>query len=136
MEAYCGGLLFLAALVKEDLAEKQIAVYRLCLFGILALAFFWWKEGFVCQELVRRLLPGVGLLVIAFITKESIGYGDGLAVMVLGLWTGAIFAVLTLFIGVLAAGIWSVICLLRKRTEPIPFIPFLLLGMEVVLLGV
>ncbi|MBQ8596618.1 MAG: hypothetical protein IJ409_02395 [Lachnospiraceae bacterium] len=136
MAAYCGGLLFLAGLVKEDVEAKMISIKKLCVFGILALLYLLWKEPLVWQELFRRVMPGMFLLFLSWISRESIGYGDGAAVMVLGLWTGVIFTLATVCIGTLAAGFWSLACLIRKKTEPIPFIPFLLLGMEVALVGI
>ena len=136
MMAYCGGLFFLAGLAKEDIEEHMISIKKLLVFGMLALLYFWYKESFIWQELVRRVMPGLFLLFLSWISRESIGYGDGAAVIVLGLWTGVLFTLLTVCIGILAAGVWSMVCLIRKKTGPIPFIPFLLLGMEAALVGI
>lgn len=133
--AYSCSLFFLAVLAKEDIKEKQISVYKLLFFGVPAFLGFLWKKGFLWEELFRSLLPGILMLFLAYMSKESMGYGDGLTVMILGLWTGLRFTLAVLCVAILAAGIWGSICLLRKRTETIPFIPFLLLGMEVVLVG-
>lgn len=136
MAAYCGGLLFLVGLVKEDVEEQTISIKKLVVFGVLALLYLLWQEPLVWQEFCRRVLPGMFLLFLSWASKESIGYGDGVAVIVLGLWTGVIFTLAAVCIGTLAAGFWSVICLIRKKTGPLPFIPFLLFGMEVALVRI
>lgn len=133
--AYSCGLLFLAVLAGEDIKAKQISVYKLLLFGVSAFLFFLWKNGFHWEELFRSLLPGIFLLFLSYVSKENMGYGDGLTVMILGLWTGLRFTLAVFCAAILAAGIWGSICLLKKKTGTIPFIPFLLLGMEVVLIG-
>ena len=56
-----------------------------------------------------------------------------MAVMALGLWLGGWQALWILGIAIMLAGIFAAVCLVKKRKEPIPFIPFLLLGMEVLL---
>ena len=56
-----------------------------------------------------------------------------MAAAVLGLWTGGWFTLKTVCTAVMLSGVWGLACLIKKKTEPIPFIPFLLLGMEVVL---
>lgn len=133
---YCGALLFLATLAPEDIREKQISVKKIIIFGLLAL---------ICRlaagqvqlglgaKVACSLIPGAFLLFLSVISIESIGFGDGMAVMVLGLWVGGIKTFIILCIAWTMAGAFAVICLIKKWKEPIPFIPFLLLGMEVLL---
>lgn len=133
MAAYCISLLFLALLAAEDIREKRISVYKILLFAAAAIVYLLLSERFGWREISGALLPGGLLLLLAFLTREGIGYGDGAAVAVLGLWTNGRFAMMTAAAGIMLAGGYGVFCLLKKRKELIPFLPFLLLGMEVVL---
>ena len=133
MAAYCISLLFLALLAAEDIREKRISVYKVLLFAAAAVVYLLLSERFDWREISGALLPGGLLLLLAFLTREGIGYGDGAAVAVLGLWTNGRFAMMTAAAGIMLAGGYGVFCLLKKRKELIPFLPFLLLGMEVVL---
>ncbi|MDE6964759.1 MAG: hypothetical protein K2P30_14175, partial [Lachnospiraceae bacterium] len=54
-------------------------------------------------------------------------------VLTLGLWTGGWFAFAVTAIGIMLSGIYGTFCLLKRKNDPIPFVPFLLLGMEVLL---
>lgn len=136
MGAYCGGLILLASLTKQDLKEKRISVNKILFFAMLAVLYLFFSKNLIWQELCRRILPGMALLALSLLSRESIGYGDGAAVLVLGLWIGMKYTLMVVCVGILAAGIYSLFCLLRKDTDAIPFIPFLLLGMEVVLIAV
>ena len=80
------------------------------------------------------MIPGILLLWLSAATGESIGYGDGMAVCVLGLWIGGGMVLKVLAVSFLLAGIGGIICVFRKKREPMPFIPFLLLGLEVAFL--
>lgn len=133
MVAYCISLLFLAVLTAEDIREKRISVYKLIIFAGVAVLYQVITKQFDWREMAGGLLPGGLLLALAFSTRESIGYGDGAAVAVLGLWTGGWFAMMVTAAGIMLAGIYGVVCFLRKKEELIPFMPFLLLGMEVIL---
>lgn len=132
---YCGALLFLAILVPEDIKEKQICAKTVIIFGFLALACQFAKgRGNILADIACDLIPGIFLLILSLISKESIGLGDGMAVAVLGLWIGGGKTLMILCIAWMLAGAYAVVRLIRKRKEPIPFVPFLLLGMEVLLL--
>ncbi len=128
---YCAGLLFLAGLWTEDIRDKKISGARVMISALLALLFRLLTGTFLWEEIIGSLLPGSMLLMLAFLTKESIGYGDGMAVLALGSWVGGWLAMAAVCFGVMLSGFFGMICLLRKQKEPIPFIPFLLLGMEV-----
>lgn len=130
----CGALLFLAMLTPEDIREKQVSSKTIMIFGLLALVCRIVAEREQAMgEMICDLIPGMFLLVLSVVSKESIGLGDGMAVAVLGLWIGGIKAFLTLCIAWTLAGVFAAMHLMQKRKEPIPFIPFLLLGMEVLI---
>lgn len=133
MAEKCAGLLFLAGITAEDIRKKEISVFKVMMGGFLAGLYRMYAGKFLLQEVVWGLVPGGILVLLAFITKESIGYGDGMAAAVLGLWTGGWFTLAAVCAAVMLSGIWGTVRVIRKKREPIPFIPFLLLGMEVVL---
>lgn len=81
------------------------------------------------------LIPGAGFLLLSFFTREKVGYGDGWVLLMIGLFLGAYRCFLVLLAGLLAESVAAIVLLaLRKiqRDREIPFSPFLLLGMGVV----
>ncbi len=120
--------MFLAVLAIEDIQEKRLSLKKIILFGVCGLLYVFFKRGFHPAVFIGDLLPGMMLLILALLTKESIGYGDGLTVMVVGLWLGKMFTLYTLWLAVSASGIFGLVNVLRKKKEPMPFVPFLLLG--------
>ncbi len=130
---YCGGLLFLALLTPDDIRERRISVGKLVAGMVLALICRKLTGHMNAAEIIGSLVPGIILLLMAVIFRESIGSGDGMAVMVLGLWIGGFCASIAVCLAIMMAGLFAVVYLVRKRRETLPFIPFLLLGMEVLL---
>ncbi len=81
------------------------------------------------------LIPGAGFLLLSFFTREKVGYGDGWVLLMIGLFLGVYRCFLVLLAGLLAESAIAIVLLaLRKiqRDREIPFSPFLLLGMGVV----
>ncbi len=84
---------------------------------------------------VLSLLPGAGFLLLGFLTREKVGYGDGWALLMIGLFAGIYQCFLILLVGLMAESAVAVALLALgkiKRDREIPFLPFLLLGMGVV----
>lgn len=129
---YSIGLLFLAGLSREDIRERKISFHKLVLFGLGGI-FCCCIEGTSSYEVLYRIVPGGLLLLLSVMTKEALGYGDSIAVLVLGLWMGEVFTAFILAIAFWLAGIYGVFCRIKGEKEPLPFIPFLLSGMEVCL---
>lgn len=75
------------------------------------------------------------IFLLSFCTGEKVGYGDGWTLMMIGLFLGAYRCFLILFAGLLAeSAVAAVLFALKKigRDKEIPFLPFLLLGVGVV----
>lgn len=130
---YCGAILFLGYLSKYDIRWKRIPAKAVYVFGSIALLYFLLKGEIVFSQLVFLMLPGALLLFLAKATKEKIGYGDGAAALVLGFFTGGLFCMEAVCLGFVLAGGYSVYCFVRKGEKKVPFIPFLLAAMEVML---
>lgn len=110
-----------------DFKYKEIPLWFSVLGGILGICFCI-KEERTVIEVVISCLPGIVAIGFSWITKEIMGYGDGIVLVVLGLYL-SISEIMSL--GMLAFGIAGIVALfmlvvLRKgRNYRIPFIPFL-----------
>ncbi|MCM1135179.1 MAG: prepilin peptidase [Clostridium sp.] len=127
-------LLLLGRLAAEDIREKELSVGMIlaaALGGVVyrrVIGQFFWKG------MMADILPGAVLVLLSFLTGESIGYGDGALVMTLGLWLGGPSILTMVGVGIMLSGVYGVFCLIKGKKEPIPFVPFLLLGMEATLI--
>ena len=77
------------------------------------------------------ILPGMFLLASAYATRQAIGYGDGLAVCVCGLYLGMGQTFAMLFYALLFCSVVSAVMLVcKKRTYKtgVPFVPYLIAG--------
>ncbi len=132
--SYSIGLLFLAILASEDIRERKISFCKLIFFAVPVIPYHVLAGSFGLKEIAGCLIPGGVLLLLSWMTGESIGYGDGMAVLVLGLWTGGRFTFYALAAGIMLSGFYAAVSVIRKRRDVIPFMPFLLAGMEVALI--
>lgn len=121
----------LASLAIVDVHYRKIPLDILVLAAVAALL----NQIFVEKGDPLLVLGGVGVgiafLGISRLTRESVGYGDSLAILILGLCLGlwrllAVLAVAFLILGIVAMG-----CLVRRkmsRKKMLPFYPFLMCG--------
>lgn len=122
-----GSLLILSVI---DLRTGKIPVLPVILLGIAVLGYQWWSAVSVL-EVAAGILPGGVVMLAAWVTKESIGYGDGIVLAVLGLFCGASKAVAILGMSLMLAAVLSMLLLvLRKagRKTALPFVPCICSG--------
>ena len=82
-------------------------------------------------EILPGFIPGLLCLLIAKLSKESIGYGDAFMLIAIGTFCPITELLFLLLCGFLMAGIVSILLLVlkkRNKKEEIPLIPFLLSG--------
>ena len=75
------------------------------------------------------LLPGAVLFVISLVTKEAVGRGDVILIMLLGLMLGPekVFGLLVLSMVLTAVfGIGCMVLKRKSRKDTLPYIPFIL----------
>ncbi len=110
-----GGMLGLGICLGQMYQTKQSAMDFMMTFG--------------CS-----LLPGSFLLLLGFLTGEKVGYGDGLLLLVVGLFLGFYPCLLILCSSLVLLSLCALILLcLRKvnKSSRLPFVPFLAMGMGV-----
>lgn len=119
-----------------DLKKKCIPFYYLYCFGGVVVCYLLIK-GLVKQNVeillvaLKGAIPGGISLLLSYVSKEQIGYGDGVVIVFIGMLLGISKVVGIFWIALLLLVFFSV-CLLiakkaKKKTE-VPFLPFLLLG--------
>jgi len=124
-------LFFLGGNGLYDIRKREISIASVIVFVIASLPLNKWTGQLSWYEVVLGAFAGVVLLVISKLTAESIGYGDGLVALVMGLYVGIWKSLSVLFCGLLFASIFSIILVnVKKRgwKSKIPFIPFLLIS--------
>lgn len=131
-------IFFLGICMIHDLREKKIpaiwiwvclgsaAGYRICMivFGKSSV-----RECLFC------ILPGIVLIIFSHVSGQ-VGSGDGWLIIAGGLFLKWEAQVEFLYYAHMAAGLFSVVCLLfvhKKRKDRIPFVPFLFLGMVIMM---
>lgn len=115
----------------EDCRRKRILLGPVLLFGILGLILHLYYRNISIWNLLAGCLIGVILLLISKVTSGKIGIGDGLILIVTGVYLGFEDNTILFMHGLLFCGIWSLILLVtrkKKGTDEVPFIPFLLLA--------
>ena len=87
-------------------------------------------------NILLAMIPGVVLLIIAFVTGQEIGYGDGLMALSFAPVLGFEKTCFVLFISMTLSSLYSILYLIIEKSDKkttFPFIPFLAAGMGVTL---
>ncbi len=88
-------------------------------------------NGFEGRSLCYALIPGMLLLLTAFLTGEKVGYGDGMLLLVLGLLEGAGECLGDLLIGLFLVVVFAMLLLIigkKGKNTMVPFAPFLMVA--------
>ena len=123
-------LAVLVGFAAYDIKTKMIPVTAVMIAAASVLLYRFYI-GVGIRELVIGLIPGALLLVLAFVTRESIGTGDGMMLCIVGLFCGwrqslAIFGMALVLSALLS--IILLVCRKAGRKTELPFLPSLLGG--------
>ena len=122
-------IFFILILSVYDCREKQVPVVLLSVGGAVT-AILMVVQGLCGQQLLYLLpavLPGVFLLLVAFVTKKA-GYADGIVLILVWAVCGYQEAVLAFAISLFVLALASVLLLLLHKVNGrtrIPYLPFL-----------
>ena len=125
------GAFFLGIGACYDVKNQKIPVTLLGVFLTIAVMV---NLAFPYQSLKSILLgAGVGalFLIVGAFTKEAIGYGDGLGIMIVGILEGCrslLFILIIAFCLSSIWGLWKLLVLRTNKDETMPFYPCLFLA--------
>lgn len=109
----------------EDLRTRKISFWLL--IALLILSAIYGVMHFPLMQCFFGVLPGLSLLLFAWMQKEAIGLGDGLITVGYGLiygWRQTYVWLVFSFLLVAMVGLfWKAIS--KKRKLRLPFIPFM-----------
>lgn len=123
--------IFLGICTYIDLKRKYVNIYICLIFSIAGVMYKCIFENSTLLSLLVAIIPGIFLMLVSIISKESIGKGDAIVIGTIGLYIGGINAVIVLFSGVIAScitGIIYIVIMKKEKGYRLPFVPFLALG--------
>lgn len=127
-----GILVFLVLCSIQDIREKRLSVKMLVVSGVLFLGLSLMFDEISARERLHNILPGMAAFLLAFLTKEQIGYGDAAALVVLGNLVCAGTLLGAVMGGLVLLSVCSMILLAGRKADrktTLPFLPFLSAGM-------
>lgn len=128
----------LAICSAEDIRKKKICVNLVLIYGIIGVFLHMIWQQYTIQNLLAGMAVGVLLLIFSVISGGKVGIGDGVILMVTGIYLGVKQNMELFFTGLLLCGVWAALLLIfhkKSRKDEIPFVPFLFaayLGMLVI----
>jgi len=121
--------LFLWMAAVPDLKSQKIPIRIPALFLAAALAAdLFWPSGIPKRELLSGAVPGAVLLLLSFLLKGKLGEGDGICLLVSGLLTGIVSAVMIAEVALVmaaAAGCFWIRTGRKDARDRIAFVPCL-----------
>lgn len=131
-------MVFLAIFTYCDVKNRRLQLWLIAVFAAIMIGLFVFGEKHDGFSLLIRLIPGLGLLTTAFVTKEAVGYGDGLVVLFCGLVLDIQVTISLVFVALILSAVASLVILVIKkgnRSTRLPFMPFLLAAWVMLLLN-
>ena len=132
MWVIAGGFMAVCSVI--DIRKKEIPLPLIGFFAAAALACSAVLGAGGWKAFLLSLIPGSCLLLLGLCTRESIGYGDGLLVLVLGIILGLEKCLMTVGAGLAASSAYALVLLVLRKANGrsrLPFVPFLTAGLGV-----
>lgn len=125
--------LWLGVLAGIDLRYKKIPYWLLAVSGVIVTCVSVHRVcmvGMQDMQLLWSVLPGVGMLLIALVSKKA-GWADGIVLVLLGVMVGFRVCAFSFALSMLIISVVSLVLLMLKRVgknTKIPYLPFLWIG--------
>lgn len=120
----------------EDVIHKRLTVIYILMFGIGGVILHLLAPVCSIYSILWGMILGIGIMMLSFATRGSVGMGDGILLMVTGVYLGGHENLELFLTGLLLSALWSLGLLVFKkknRKEEIAFVPFLLLSYAIML---
>lgn len=129
--SYMVWLIFLAVISWQDYREKKISMPVLAAVACIGTGIQIFEKSAGLGSWIGGIFLGAIMLGAAFLTEESIGYGDGWLILVMGMclgFWGSLVSMLMAFGASALFGGWLMAFRKVKKGYRIPFAPFLFFG--------
>lgn len=124
------GLLLIIAGI-SDIRTRKVSIKLLLLFGAAALVNTIFLQRTDVVSAIFGMIPGIILLLLGKLTRESVGYGDGCIIIIIGVFLGINKTIELIMTALFMAAIYSVFlisCKKAGRKKEMPFVPVLLIA--------
>ena len=124
-------IIILGVICVFDIKRKIIPVYMLIILAAAGIISNFTVGEFDIEKRIIAMLPGMILLIVSMITKQQIGYGDGMIILIMGLYIDIddiLSIVLSSFLLSSIAAIILMTVFKKKKNFEMAFSPFLLIG--------
>lgn len=121
--------IFLGVCAVTDLWKRQIWWPLAVIFMGMMMALHFIRGDANVGGCLAGICLGAGLWIVSWVTREAVGYGDGLIVAACGAALGLGKTLWILMLALCFSGAWSGILLAFRRArrgDCFPFVPFLL----------
>lgn len=129
-------MFFLVLLSVQDILSHSLRVRTLVVFFIAG-AICAILQGTAVQVLIGSLIPGTFFVCVSRLTAGSVGMGDALTVMVIGLflgfWSTVSLVGTALLLSIIPAA--ALFMMGKGGKKKIPFVPFLAIGGAILLIN-
>ncbi|MCD7709456.1 MAG: prepilin peptidase [Clostridiales bacterium] len=127
----------LAYLSVEDIRKKSIPIWPIIAMGAVGAVLSAIGGEWTSWTVALRFLPGALCLLLGLLSREAVGYGDGLVILCLGAYLSLAELMQLCLAAVTLAGVVALLLMLimrKGRKTAMPLIPFLLAGYGLALL--
>ena len=130
-------LLLMAAASVSDIRKKEISMWLILIMAIVSLGGTAWEiysGRMSIADCAVSLIPAFIMLLISFVSRQGMGYGDGILVLSISMVFGIYRLLVGLSVAFFMTGVLSIVLITikrAKRNDRLPFIPFILVGMVV-----
>lgn len=129
MYQYVLTLFLLVVCTYTDIRYRRVYGKAVAFYSVLALAGHLLRPPDIWPEIIYGAVPGAACMVVSWITRQGLGYGDSILILVCGMTLGIGACAAFVFSAFLLAGIWAGVLFVFRRADrkkEIPFVPFLL----------
>lgn len=121
-------ILFLLIAACYDFRSKKVPWVFLCGGIITAIILQCLDKNQNAADKIISYLPGAVLITVSWITRESIGYADGLGILTTGILMGGRHCLFVICISLCLVSLTGIVLLILKKADRntrIPYFPFL-----------
>lgn len=129
-------LIYIGIGAYEDIKHESLSLIYLAAGGLTGIILQLTLGHKNFMYLAEGALVGLVLLLVAYSSRQAIGYGDAIMFMVTGIFAGLVGNILLLLVSLILSSLASVVLVIfkvKKGKDRVPLVPFILTGFVLML---